>query len=116
MFGLSVVKRILLPKRYRRCIRVLIAKIVGSVFSYELCLQSVFANYVHRLSLHFYDTNTPRRRIGTQTTNIEGLSRGRCFLALALYIKTGFKFKTLLILTLAVLYIAVGDTVGFNYE
>ena len=79
-------------------------------------LQPVFAYYVHRLSLHFYDTNTPRRRIDTQTTSIEGLSRGRCFLALALYIKTDFKFETLLILTLVVLYIAVGDTTGFNYE
>ena len=71
----------------------------------------VFANYVHRLSLHSYDTNTPRRRIHTQTTSIEGLSRGRCFLALALYIKIDCNLETVLILTLVVLHIGeVGDT------
>ena len=79
-------------------------------------LQPVFANYVHRLSLHSYDTNTPRLRIHTQTTSIEGLSRGRCFLALALYIKIDFNLETVLILTLVVLHIDVGDTSGFNYS
>ena len=46
MFGLSVVKRILLSKRYRRCIRVLIAKIFGSVFSYELYSLSLLIMYI----------------------------------------------------------------------